>query len=430
MDFSVYIVQDRDITNQDLFDNLAGDVGFFSTDNLANEAVDVASDVVGTEVKDRYADPKLIGKTGIAISGNMINSVSIKKALTKREVYSGGKNANKLTVLNHGIKNILNLWDDIKTQTPPSKNWVTTITVTGNLFAPNLVNNLSDSEKMKNMAKVLAWASLPLPNTPIDTDRGSGNRGNGSQGEALQMDQKIQNGYGDNYVNYYYRRVMVTVYSSEDMQFRAVLHDHVYVASYEEKYTDKDGNGSFTLVMQTKVPYSIYDVIVEGPTYDASFLSVVDTAANVGDQIVDATARTAKTADNIMELDGKLSGPVDKIASMSKNLLHGADEFLHDSAEKITIDNLANRTDDIVDNVRDLEDEIPELKDELHKKNPTISDVIDQVIEYQEEYNKLSDEQKKTLEYIPGFDEMSIDDKLQYVEAELKKDESKNESKA
>ena len=99
---------------------------------------------------------------------------------------------------------------------------------------------------MKNMAKVLAWASLPETYGKDDDDDAGAHSGDiNDKGEKVQLKPSIQkNDYKntdakpDRYNSYYFRRVMITVYSTNDMQFRAILHDNVFVSSYEEKYTD------------------------------------------------------------------------------------------------------------------------------------------------------------------------------------------------
>ncbi|MBR5912807.1 MAG: hypothetical protein IKZ58_00365 [Selenomonadaceae bacterium] len=431
MEFSVYIIQDRTKKNEDIFKKLAGDIGIGMS--LANEGLDMVTDVAGAEVYDPYADPKIIGETGIVIRGDMISNVSIKKEITKREIYEGGF-----------TKPFTN---------NPKATLMTTITVTGNLFAPEITQK-SSSEKLKNMARVLAWASLPekfSDEYPKDSTKDHGDIKD--NGDATQLRPNIQRIYHDDtspnkngasandtepankkknddkYASYYFRRVLVTVYSNTDMQFRAVLHDWVYVSSYEETYTDKDGNGSFTLVMQTATP-STYDVIVEGPTYGLSIISATDAIATTVEKIVDVSDRVIQTVDKGMGLDGKLSGPTDKIAQMTKNvanLLRAPSDF----SDRLTVDNLLNKVDGRVNDVRYFKEEIPELQKELDKKDPSINDIIDQAAqkkkkqdEYQDKYNDLTPGQKQVLNSIPGFDNMSIDDKTKYVDEVSKRDVS------
>lgn len=400
MEFSVFIVQDRAKTNQTLFDGLAGDVGL--GDHLLNEGAAVASNVVGVEVYDRYANPKIIGKTGIAISGEMITGVTIKKEVTKREVFSGGGG---LYTAEGAV------FDEIKNTL--DRTLVTTITVTGSLFAPSLLQNASTSEKMKNMAKVLAWASLPETyGVDNDDDAGEHSGDINHTGEKVQLKPSIQkNDYKNTtakparYNSYYFRRVMVTVYSTNDMQFRAILHDNVFVSSYEEKYTDKDGNGSFTLVMQTKTP-SIYDVFIEGPTYSWNALTVTDEISSASSKIIDTGDRVIHTVDKQLGLDGKLSGVADKIADTSKLATDLPNAVL--DSDSLTADNILDHVDDTTDNIKDTIEDIKNYDDPVQA-------AIDEATEYQTEYDKLTDAQKKILKDIPGFDKMSMEDQLKYI---------------
>lgn len=399
MEFSVFIVQDRDKTNQTLFDGLAGDVKL--SDHLLNEGLDVASNVLGAEVYDRYSNPKIIGKTGIAISGDMITGVTIKKEIVKREVFSGGGGLyTEAGAVFEDIKNTLD------------RTLLTTITVTGSLFAPNLVQNASTSEKMKNMAKVLAWASLPETYGVDNDDAGEHSGDINDTGEKVQLKPSIQKKDYKNtdakptrYNSYYFRRVMVTVYSTNDMQFRAILHDNVFVSSYEEKYTDKDGNGSFTLVMQTKTP-SIYDVFIEGPTYSWNALSVTDEISSASNKIIDTGDRVIHTVDKQLGLDGKLSDVADKIADTSK-LATSLPNVVLDS-DSLTADNILDQVDDTTDNVKDTIEDIKNYDDPVQA-------AIDAATEYQTEYDKLTDDQKEILKDIPGFDKMSMEDQLKYI---------------
>ena len=224
MEYSVYIIQDRDKSNQIIFLNLAGDteVG----EHLKNLGAGAANNLVGGEIFDQYATDDKLGKNGIAINGEMIKSVSIKPALVKKETFNQGTTQVDWTLM-------------------------TTITVKGSLFAPSMLEMKSKTIRNKNMAKVLAWASLPKTKSSTDGENYLGEAGLGN--EAFTLNGTIQRRYvssDEAYESFYYRRVLITVYSDKDTQFRAILHDKVYVDSYEEEYSDKDGNGKFTLVMK------------------------------------------------------------------------------------------------------------------------------------------------------------------------------------
>ena len=140
MDYSVYIIQDRTKTNEDILNALAGDTGL--GEHLKNVGAGAVADAVGADILDRYATDDALGENGVAIRGEMINSVSIKPALVKKETLDFGT-------------------------TQVAKLLITTITVTGNLFAPSLIEMKAKTVKNKNMARVLAWASLPESKSAI-----------------------------------------------------------------------------------------------------------------------------------------------------------------------------------------------------------------------------------------------------------------------
>ena len=382
MDFSVYIIQDRSIENQTLFGALAGDVKL--KEHAATAAINAASNLVGVDIYDRYADPKKIGNTGIAITGKMIESVQIKKERVGREVFNSG-------VFNRTVYNTLD------------NSLVTTITVKGTLFAPEFSQLLAQSTRMKNMARVMAWASL-APTYGSETEAGyKGDVTNAvAKGESLMLSAGIQTTMKADYNDFYLRRVMVTVYSVDDQQFRAVLHDKVFVKSYEENYTDKDGNGTFTLVMQSKAA-SIFDVFVAGPTFGFSGLAMIDQVSTTANKVASETHTAFKTVtktmgveDNemVQKIDKGLTGAED--ASKLPNVLADSDTYSVDKATEIT------------DHVMDT------------YVNDSVQSALDDANEYQEAYDKLTDEQKKTLANVPGYDKMSLEDKMKYIE-KLKK---------
>lgn len=387
MDFSVYIIQDRTITNETLFENVAGDVGF--AEHATTGAIDAVSNLAGVDVYDRYADPDKIGKTGIALTGDMVQSVQIKNERTGREVFSSG-------VFNRSIYNTL------------EASVFTTITVKGTLFAPEVSQLGSTAVRMKNMAKVMAWASLAPTYGSEATDGycGDVSSDDAAQGESLILSagiQKKMNKDPNKYADFYTRRVMVTVYSVDDMQFRAVLHDKVFVQSYEETYTDKDGNGTFTLVMKSKAA-SIFDVFVEGPTFEMSLLSV-------GDQLSTSANTLANEADVALQAAGEAFGLEDneRYKKIEKGL-HAAEDitkFYNDAKDSDfwTPENAK----DIVDHVKE------EYVDD------SVQSGVDDAKEYYELYEQLTDEQKAFLEQIPGFDDLPLDDKIEYLEKFLGK---------
>lgn len=385
MDFSVYIIQDRNISNDSLFKNLAGDVKL--GEHAAVGAVKAASNLVGVDIYDRYADPKKIGNTGIAITGKMIESVQIKKERVGREVFNSG-------VFNRTVYNTLD------------NSLVTTITVKGTLFAPEFSQLLAQSTRMKNMARVMAWASL-APTYSSEVSEGyKGDVTNAvAKGESLLLSaakQKSMVKDSNKYEDFYLRRVMVTVYSVDDQQFRAVLHDKVFVKSYEENYTDKDGNGTFTLVMQSKAA-SIFDVFVAGPTFQFSGLAMIDQVSTTASKVASETHTAFTTVTKAAGVeDNETVQKIDKSLTMTEdttklpNVLADSDTYSVDKATEIT------------DHVMDT------------YVNDSVQSALDDANEYQEAYGKLTDEQKKTLANVPGYDKMSLEDKMKYID-KLKK---------
>lgn len=367
MEYSVYIIQDRDKSNQNIFSNLAGDTGV--GEHLKNLGAGAANNLAGGEIFDQYATDDKLGKNGIAINGEMIKSVSIKPALAKKETFDKGT-----TQVNWSL--------------------MTTITVKGSLFAPSMLEMKSKTIRNKNMAKVLAWASLPKTKSSTSLLDYRGEAGLGD--EAFTLNKTIQERYLSNtetYESFYYRRVLITVYSDKDTQFRAILHDKVYVDSYEEEYSDKDGNGKFTLVMKC-VGTNVFDTFIAGPTYKWTPLSVAD-------QITSTAKQHKKTVDKVVESVDKVAGTniAETIAPYKKKT-----DSVFDTADSIkgdiTIDNLADNVDK-----------------QAETWHPTdMQNAIDQASEYQKTYSSLTDEQKNTLKNISGFDKLSMKEKLDYIE--------------
>ena len=367
MDYSVYIIQDRSKTNKDIFKALASDTGV--GEHLKNLGAGAANNLVGGEIFDQYATDDKLGKNGIAINGEMIKSVSIKPALVKKETFNQGTTQVDWTLM-------------------------TTITVKGSLFAPSMLEMKSKTIRNKNMAKVLAWASLPKTKSSTDGENYLGEAGFGD--EAFTLNGTIQRRYLSNnetYESFYYRRVLITVYSDKDTQFRAILHDKVYVDSYEEEYSDKDGNGKFTLVMKC-VGTNVFDTFIAGPTYKWTPLSVAD-------QITSTAKQHKKTVDKVVESVDKVAGTniAETIAPYKKKT-----DSVFDTADSIkgdiTIDNLADNVDK-----------------QAETWHPTdMQDAIDQASEYQKTYSSLTDEQKNTLKNISGFDKLSMKEKMDYIE--------------
>lgn len=373
MEYSVYIIQDRTKTNKDIFKALASDTGV--GEHLKNLGAGAANNLAGGEIFDQYATDDKLGKNGIAINGEMIKSVSIKPALVKKETFDKGT-----TQVNWSL--------------------MTTITVKGSLFAPSMLEMKSKTIRNKNMAKVLAWASLPKTYASCS---GEGYKGPvpTTDNKGIVLNSEIQFGYDQNadidtpnsYESQYYRRVLVTVYSDKDTQFRAILHDKVYVDSYEEEYSDKDGNGKFTLVMKC-VGTNIFDTFIAGPTYKWTPLSVAD-------QITSAAKQHKKTVDKVVESVDRVAGTniAETIAPYKKKT-----DSVFDTADSIkgdiTIDNLADNVDK-----------------QAETWHPTdMQNAIDQASEYQKTYSSLTDEQKNTLKNISGFDKLSMKEKMDYIE--------------
>ena len=322
MDYSVYIIQDRNKTNQDLYENLASDVGI--GDHLKNTAAAAGADLAGANILDRYATTDMLGQNGVAIDGEMIDSVSIKVELVKKNIF----------------ENSTNRYNPVISRT---------ITVKGSLFAPSLIEMYSETVKNKDMSRVMAWASLAQkpgsrgPKYVIDSGDVDKTEDNG-----IQLNSGIQLDYisDDVYSKYYYRRVLVTTYSDTEKQFRAVLYDKVFVKSYEEVYDDKDGNGKFTLVMQS-VAANVFDVIVAGPTYTWSLVSLGEAVTSTAQEYADKADTVVENLDKVTGKDysSKVTDITDKVRSVA--------ETTDSVREGITIDSTVDNIDQQMDTFTD-----------------------------------------------------------------------------
>ena len=196
---------------------------------------------------------------------------------------------------------------------------------------------------------------------------------------------------------------MVTVYSTTDTQFRAVLLDKVVVKSYEENYTDKDGNGTFTLVMQSAAA-SIFDVFVEGPTFKGTYLSFMDQISSSANKAFSSTRTTTKA--------------VAKAAGLENDPgVQKFDNALHAEEEGVTIPQILADSDNYSpDKAKEITDHVMDTY-----VNDSVQSALDDANEYQEAYDKLTDEQKKTLANVPGYDKMSLEDKMKYLNKILDK---------
>ena len=375
MDYSVYIIQDRTKTNVKLFEALAGDTAFFAG-HMKSAMQNLANNIVGANILDQYAKTEVLGNNGIAIRGDMIKSVSIKSELAKKDMFVNGT---------------------IRVD----KFLLTTITVKGNLFAPSLMEFGSEAVKNKDMAKVAAWAALPPVPAPTEDPNGEykgdlSSLTDAKEKAAFKLAPDIQRGYGDDYKNFYYRRVLVTVYSDTDTQFRAVLHDKVFVSSYEEVFDDKDGNGKFTLVMQC-IGASAFDVFIAGPTYALKkVIAVTDQISSTAKKVSKGVSTAAKTIDHVAGTD--YSKKVDSVTDKINSGLETADSFRGDG--DINLDN--------------INDQINKQGEEWH---PTEKDAaIKKATEYQSAYSSLTPAEQAALKNIPGFDKMSYDDKMEYID--------------
>ena len=371
MKYSVYIIQDRNIKNQALFDNLTGDMHLGK--HLVSSGLGAVNDLAGADVVDPYASKDIVGQNGIVINGPMIDSVSIKGEAGKKELFTDG----------------INRFDFFT---------IRTITVKGSLFAPSLFEMKSPfgTVKFKDMSNVMAWANLtpePLPNE-LENPEYSGDVVPNQKDKSFKLKPSIQNTYGKNHPKHYYRRVLVTSYSNTDTQFRAVLYDKVFVSSYEEVYDDKDGNGKFTLVMQS-IAANVYDVVVAGPTYEWGFNAV----ASATSEISSIAQKHTKTTNKIVETIDKLGGT------------HYADDVKNVTGK---IDSIAETSDSIRD-----DSTTDNIFDNIGKQGDAFTDqtkkTIEQAKEYKKAYDKLTEAQKATLDNIPDFKEMSIEDKMKYV---------------
>ena len=375
MEYSVYIIQDRTKSNLSIFNGLAGDTKF--ADHLKNVGSGLANDLAGGDFVDQYATTEKLGENGVAINGEMINSVSIKPELVKKEILSNNT-------------------------TEISRVLITTITVNGNLFAPSLIELKSKVVRNKNMARVLAWATLPQTRPswsakgykdPIGVETNAGillnftEQFNYLDGENVTIDT------ANSYEGQYYRRVLVTFYSDKDTQFRATLYDRVYVLSYEEVYDDKDGNGHFTLVMQS-VGTNVYDAFIAGPTYKFSGMALADQVTSTVNKYSKKTTKVVETFDKITDkhISDTIKPYMDKIDSGTE-----------------TADSI--RDDWTVDNVTDNVDTQAETYHPTDMKH-----TIEQASAYQQAYDGLTKEQQDTLKNIPGFKKMSLKEKLKYIE--------------
>ena len=367
MDYSVYIIQDRTKTNQQLFEELAGDTGL--GEHLKNAGAGAVADALGANILDRYATTEKLGENGIAIRGEMINSVSIKSELNKKEALVFGSTQVTFRILR-------------------------TITVTGNLFAPSLIERKSKTIRNKDMAKVMAWANLTPTTLGAPDEDYVIAVGQVDKTEDVKLNTSTLIEYRPDYSKYYYRRVLVTLYSDKDTQFRAVLYDKVYVSSYTEEYTDKDGNGTFTLVMQS-VAASIYDANIAGPTYAITALAVADQISTAAGQVTKATNKVVKTVDKVAGTHYS-----EDVEEYTKKIDNANDGLEYVTKDDITIDTVG-------DNVQK----------QAENWNPTDMDnAIKQASEYQEAYDGLTPEQKAALKNIPDFDKMSMEEKMKYIE--------------
>lgn len=371
MDYSLYILYGNETATEEDF---IGDTGLLEHVGVA--AMGALTDVIDLDLYDNYAS-KLKSDDSVALRGSMITDMKFNTEVTTITKYSWGSS-------------------DIE------KFVQSKITVKGRLYMPLAVGTMN---RRKNMAKVLMWANTPRPKAPAQGAGGGGGGGGLLQAaaNAVGVGGADPNKVPDDLAENYYRKVIATIYSTTDKQFRAVIFNKAFVDSYEESYNSTDGDGTFTLVIKERVD-KVEDVKVQGPTYEISKVSVISQIADTANSL---SSKTSKVVETVEKFTGETE-VTKKIKDITGSIETAHTTFKSTVIEgDLSIDNVSDKVDEHTDDVQENYTDVS-----LDRK----IDDAKKAAEYNEEYEKLSDEQKKILKEVPGFDKLSTDEKMEYIE--------------
>ena len=370
MVYSLYVLYGE---NEVEVEELMGDVSLL--EHMGDAAMGALTDVIDLDVYDKYAN-KLKNPNSVALRGSMITDMKFSTELSMLESFTEGTNSfGKVVKMK--------------------------ITVKGRLYMPPAIGAVN---RKKNTSKILMWANTPIPAkkaNPNQQNAGGIQRANAMANvmENIGMGED-PNKKPDDLADNYYRTVVATIYSTTDKQFRAVVLKKAFVKSYEESYNSQDGDGTFTLVIQQKLD-NLEDMMVQGPTYKLSALSV---ASKVADTAKSVASKTSKVTETVEKYTG------DTAATKMIKKITGSVESTTDTFQSTIVEGDLK--------VETLSEKVDEHTDSIKEKyiDDTIQNKIDEAKEYLDKYNALSEEQKKILKAIPGFDELSRDKKLEYIE--------------
>lgn len=295
MTYSVYIIYADDGVYDNPAKALAGDIGL--GEHMKNVGMDVVGDLIGMDFYDRYAN-KLTSDESVALTGEMVSDVKINTSLTKREVY----------------KIPLQLGQEANTL---SKSIVNTVTVKGRLLMPSAsflaFAAAKEVSKKKDTSKIWLWANTLLV-TPADDN-----------------EKKA-------YEKAYYRKVLITVYSNTDQQFRAYVMEKAFVDSYEENF-DSNGDGTFTLVMKEVIVHPM-DFKVEGPSFEISALSVISQIDTAVSKAADHTKKFTEAVEVFVGTDSKVAKGFKAYAGATRGVTEFVDSNIVDG--DLSVSNLAD----------------------------------------------------------------------------------------
>lgn len=331
MTYSVYILYSEDDVWGDPVGALGGDVDL--GEHMANAGMSAVGDLIGLDFYDRYAN-KLTHEKSVALTGEMVSDVKINTSLIKREVYKityPGEEANTL-----------------------SKTVTNTVTVKGRLLMPPasflaLNKYVKSVSKKKDTSKIWEWANQPLT-------------------------------INDEANPEYYRKVLITVYANTDQQFRAYILRDAFVDSYEENF-DSNGDGTFTLVMK-EVILNKEAFEVQGPSFDATALSVISQIDTAVSKVADNTEKVTEAVE-VFVTDSQVTQAIKTYAGGAKDLSQIVDSNVVDG--DLSVSNLADSatnytktTKDLIDTTIDLipkdDDDDGEKKDSDTKPADTSND--------------------------------------------------------
>lgn len=244
MVYSVFIISmDRD--EQVNWKNLIGDTSLGT--HVAGAVVAGIEDLAGFSFYDKYAN-MLTGAKSVALTGSMIESMSVKTYINRRENFE--------------------ITED-HMEDKKAKDLLHTITIKGRLEPPDMLFAMGKKiAQKKDTSRIWKWANVHF---------------NGAE-------------------NDYFRKVVATVYSEADKQFRAFFLKKAFVESYEEIF-DKNGEGTFNLVIKEAItgaaPQVGQDKEIEakGPTFKVTKLS----AAKDISKAAKTASKDAKTASKVIK---------------------------------------------------------------------------------------------------------------------------------